>query len=75
MRHAALLLLTSVFLFGGPVSQAFAAETVCENTETEQTDSPGSLLRFRLFLWTESLDVFFMKKTGRHPDQMPVPQK
>ena len=37
MRHAALLLLTSVFLFGEFAfgSQAVAAETVCENTEKE----------------------------------------
>ena len=35
MRHAALLLLTSVFLFGEFAfgSQAVAAETVCENTK------------------------------------------
>ena len=45
MRHAALLLLTSVFLFGEFAfgSQAVAAETVCENTEKEAADSPGSL--------------------------------
>ena len=47
MRHAALLLLTSVFLFGEFAfgSQAVAAETVCENTEKEAADSPGQPLR------------------------------
>ena len=77
MRHAALLLLTSVFLFGEFAfgSQAVAAETVCENTEKEAADSPGSLYALSAVLMDESPGVFFMKKTGKHPGPMPVPQK
>ena len=47
MRHAAILLLTSVFLFGEFAfgSQAVAAETVCENTEKESGRFSGQPLR------------------------------
>lgn len=67
MRHAALLLLTSVFLFGGPVSQAFAAEAVCENTETEQTDSPGSLFALSAVLMDGESGRVLYEKDGDTP--------
>ena len=67
MRHAALLLLTSVFLFGEFAfgSQAVAAETVCENTEKEAADSPGSLYALSAVLMDgESGRILYEKRRG-----------
>lgn len=51
MRHAVILLLTSVFLFGEFAfgSQAVAAETVCENTERKRQILRAAFTLFQLF--------------------------
>ena len=69
MRHAALLLLTSVFLFGEFAfgSQAVAAETVCENTEKEAADSPGSLYALSAVLMDGESGRILYEKDGETP--------
>lgn len=69
MRHAALLLLTSVFLFGEFAfgSQAVAAETVCENTEKETADSPGSLYALSAVLMDGESGRILYEKDGETP--------
>ena len=69
MRHAALLLLTSVFLFGEFAfgSQAVAAETVCENTEMEAADSPGSLYALSAVLMDGESGRILYEKDGETP--------
>ena len=69
MRHAALLLLTSVFLFGEFAfgSQAVAAETVCENTEKEGADSPGSLYALSAVLMDGESGRILYEKDGETP--------
>lgn len=69
MRHAALLLLTSVFLFGEFAfgSQAVAAETVYENTEKEAADSPGSLYALSAVLMDGESGRILYEKDGETP--------
>ena len=69
MRHAAILLLTSVFLFGEFAfgSQAVAAETVCENTEKEAADSPGSLYALSAVLMDGESGRILYEKDGETP--------
>ena len=69
MRHAAILLLTSVFLFGEFAfgSQAVAAETVCENTEKETADSPGSLYALSAVLMDGESGRILYEKDGETP--------
>lgn len=69
MRHAALLLLTSVFLFGefAFCSQALAAGTVCENTEKETADSPGSLYALSAVLMDGESGRILYEKDGETP--------
>lgn len=69
MRHAALLLLTSVFLFGEFAfgSQAVAAETVCENTEKEAADFPGSLYALSAVLMDGESGRILYEKDGETP--------
>lgn len=69
MRHAVILLLTSVFLFGEFAfgSQAVAAETVCENTEKETADSPGSLYALSAVLMDGESGRILYEKDGETP--------
>lgn len=69
MRHAVILLLTSVFLFGEFAfgSQAVAAETVYENTEKEAADSPGSLYALSAVLMDGESGRILYEKDGETP--------